>query len=270
MREWLNSVKGVTKHQIQSREVIILGELHDQSIICSRTGTGMSVYEYVNKRAADNDKLLLLLEFNRNTATDYSRIGSKIIRDVFTGGTNNVRDKTRGVDIRLDCISQNDQNILYNDDPGFYHRYVDSVLRRRCTTPDALLLLRATYVDPYYKSLLECKGDDELLRYKSDLTKTFDDLKTKLEVSGTLFITDHHFRDEIISTMRWGWARLMDFEILREIRADDKSTEIIIAVVGNNHRKNIRDVMRGWKDSTELLNVDERTEKECISTFKLK
>jgi len=269
MSIWINSVKGVTKYRINNRIVLILGELHDQSIVCSRKGAGISVFDYLKERAADNDRAIFLLEFNTSNTTDYSRIGSKIIRDVFTGGVNNVRDKTRGVDTRLDCITQTNQNILYNDDTQLYNIYVNPVLRRRSTTPSMISMFIATYIDPYYKKgQLECGDDEKLLDYKKDLTATFDDVKARLGKSGNLFATDDKFRDEIMTTIRWGWARLMDFEILREIRSVDSSNEIII-VVGNNHRKNIRDTMRGWIDSIELLNIDERTEKDCLSREKL-
>ena len=108
----IGSARGITQMNINGKRLItIIGELHEKDFDCDNS---ITIYEYCKYRAKKNPKCVFLFEFEPTRTHGFEKIGSKIIRDVFTGEDNIVRRRSTGVDVRLDHITMRQQQHLYN------------------------------------------------------------------------------------------------------------------------------------------------------------
>lgn len=252
---WINSARGVTQIELNvngnPRLVTIIGELHQQEFDCSEKGSSMSIYEYCLERAISNPNCKFLFEYNHENTHDFRRIGSKIIQDVFTSGENQVKSRSKGIDIRLSYITMCQQQHLYNDIAGFRSKY------------NNIGKIREDYVKQYQTKIKENPLSDPT---ESSLQ---DDLQQYIQSIDQDF---KKYTKEIPSLMdlRWLWSRFMDYQILWEISNKlDDSNEYII-VVGENHRKNISDTITNWKSVNILTEYSNNHAGECVNIKKLK
>jgi hypothetical protein len=247
--ELIKSARSVSQYKIKNKNgidrlVTVIGELHEMEFDCN--GTSISIYEYCLSRSTNN-KCYFMFEYHPDSV-DNSRIGSNIIRDVFTSGKNNVKKHSIGIDTRIDFLTRNAQTRLYNDEYGFEKEYGDNQIK-----------IRNDYIQPFDKNKLLHANSTELKSYVNKLNKKFTDCDEHLNNHSTIY------------ELKWAWAMVMDYTILEKmLRPDDDINEYVI-VVGENHCKNIHDTVLTWsKDVVEILSNETRQPDTCITTKTLK
>jgi hypothetical protein len=241
--ELIKSARSVSQYKIKklSRLITVIGELHDDEFDCD--GKSISIYEYCLSRALSNNKCHFMFEYHPGV-TDKTRIGSNIIRDVFTVPDDTVRKRSVGVDTRTDFITRESQTLLYNDNNGFVKKYGTDTFR-----------LKKDYVLPYKNNKNNSKSE-EVKTYSNKLKLLFDEYNKRLP--------------EAID-LKWAWAKVMDCTILDKMLESDDDIDEYVLVVGENHCKNIHAVITTWSlDTVEILNHIYRGPGSCITTSKLK
>lgn len=214
----INSVSGLSQYKIGNKTVTIFGEYHDETSLCG--GVNVSVAEWCEDRLNKNPRASVLLEYNENMdPVDLKTYGSAIVRYTFNRETL-LRSHAKGIDIRLDYLSMDEQQLLYHGTRGFSPEFANAYNLRKSPGP----ILDHSVCGKYAPCL--------------DLyIKKIDDMFTS-------HISNGHVN---LLTMQWAWSFLMDYRILWEItRTDAPETDEIIAVVGENHRTNLRDILAIW------------------------
>jgi hypothetical protein len=251
--ELIQSARSVSQYKInvgggQKRLITIIGELHEMEFECD--GNSISIYNYCLNRAKQNDKCHFMFEYGPNVV-DKSRIGSKIIQDVFTSGPNKVMDRSVGIDIRLDYLTRKTQTLLYNDDVGFYSTYSNDPTK-----------IAKDFIDTYNNDKFKYKCN-ELNLYSKKVKDEFKYSKERLK----------SYESDVYNNidLKWAWAMVMDGEIMTNILKPDKNINEYVIVVGENHCKNIHNVIDTWsKDRVEIVSHLKHEYKKCINTKKLK
>jgi hypothetical protein len=243
--ELIKSARSVSQYRIKklSRLITVIGELHDDDFDCD--GTSISIYDYCLSRALSNNKCHFMFEYHPGVK-DKTRIGSTVIRDVFTSYDTTVRDRSIGIDIRTDFITRESQSLLYNDDYGFARKYGNSTR-----------LLKKDYVVPYTNSKIKNNSKSvEVKTYSKNLNLLFDEYNKRLPD---------------VMDLKWAWAKVMDCTILDRMLEEDNDIDEYVLVVGENHCKNIHEVISTWSpECVEILNHTYREAGMCITTKKMK
>lgn len=226
----INSVSGMSQYKIGDRIVTIFGEYHDDTSLCR--GVNISVSEWCEHRVRLNPKTYVLLEYNDNMEIkDRSEYGSAAVRYAFSrkGKIPLLRDRVIGVDLRLDYLQMKEQQELYHGSRGFNPKFARIYGTRKGPGP----VLDHSVCGEYEKKL-------------DTYIKIVDEFFGEYGESGNLLL------------LQWAWSFLMDYRILWEITRTDVDSNEMIAVIGENHRSNIKDILRIW-------NVDNIKEVErCV------
>lgn len=224
---YIKSTTGITQYNVgDDRVIVFVGEYHDSEWSCQRDYE-MSIFDFCNNRLKTNPNAVVLLEYNEKAVSvgDRKKYGAKIIRDVYTTtGDNFVRGRDIGVDMRLDHLTMDDQQLLYHGTKGFTRGKQGSV---------DLAKLVSIY-DPTKTGLDHtlCGEYEPMLdEYKIALDKEFKRVKNDLD----------------LVDLQWAWSKLMDYRILWEITRTDTDYTEIISVFGENHRKNLTEVLGRWR-----------------------
>lgn len=241
----LNSATGVLQF-VNTSMVTIIGETHDDNFTC-KTENSISIFEYCKLKIKENKNCKILLEFPPQS-NKQDRIGSKIIRDVFTTNDKTVRNNTEGVDIRSMFIGMINQNNLYHDS--------SKILSFNTKT------IKKYYVDTFSeKKLIEISGypnDEQMSIYLKNIIEKFKKIQT----------IEHVFNDDDLLELKWAWAMVMDYEILNKI-SKNKNIEFII-VVGNNHLINIKNILTKNNYVKIITDIENANSNNCINLKKLK
>lgn len=247
---WINSARGVSQFLLTTdREILItiVGELHEQEFECKMDGCNLSIFDYCNNRVSVNPLCEILLEYPPDFE-EHDRLGSKVIRDVFTTGPNKVRKVTSGVDIRSDFIGVENHQILYHDENQI---------------PNSIEDIMTLYIDPFSVKKLEAicgKPEPQLSKYYVD------SLNNKFENFESVYKTD---KDEGVLWLKWAWAMVMDYKILNTILSSENTTEYII-IAGNNHLTNLTKTLDQMDDCTNITRLGNNNEKNCVAVHKMK
>lgn len=226
----LNSVRGLSQFYINKEgkrpvKITLIGELHNNIFEC-KGGDDISVFEYCKIRNSQNKKCKFLLEYPPGYTGDFNVIGSDVIQDIFTREENDVRLNSIGIDIRHNFLSCHGVNKLYHGS------MTDSELER------------IKNIDK--KKLFDIAGKPrtrELENYIIMLIDKFDMCNSLIDV-------------------KWAWSMVTDYNILNIIFSDTSVDEYII-VVGNNHRKNIRNTLKNIKYCEHIYESSENDESNC-------
>ena len=246
--ELLKSARSVSQYKIkinnqEDRLVTVIGELHELDFDCN--GKSLSVFDYCMSRALSNNNCRFLFEYNSNVI-DKSRIGSTVVQEVFTSGPNAVARRCIGIDTRTDFLTRQSQTLLYNDEAGFDNIYGNNRLK-----------IRDDFINTYDEEKLICNKDEpELLSYKNQISKSFtecdDQIRQHSEIYNSL-------------NLKWAWAMVMDYSIMKLMLEPDDNVNEYVIVIGENHRKNIHDVVSTWsKDRVVILSDIKRHIGTCI------
>jgi len=214
----INSISGLSQYKIGGRILTIFGEYHDDRRVCD--GATLSISEFCEMRVGSNKDVRFLLEYNDNMMDEQCKVyGSEPVRHVFNSDKKSpMRLRTTGVDLRLDYLTMLQQQSLYHRSVGFSPRDFALIYSSKKSIGPVL----DHTVCGEYKELLD--------QYILGVDKFFKD----------------HRDDGSLLNMQWGWSFLMDYRILWEFtRTDIKSNEMI-AVVGENHRYNLNEVLTSW------------------------
>ena len=215
---YIKSTTGITQYKLPNRDVILIGEYHDSEWSCSKPSE-MTIFEFCNERLKANPKAVVLLEYNDSkiSVNERKKYGSKIIRDVYTRTWDNfVRGRDIGVDIRLDHLTMDNQQELYHGTKAFSPAKLASMY-----SPTKTNLDHSVCGD--YEPMLD--------EYKINLDAEFESIK------GDCDVVD----------LQWAWSKFMDYRVLWEITRTDTDYTEVISVFGENHRKNIKNVMDDWQ-----------------------
>jgi len=216
---YIKSTTGILQYKLlPNRDVILIGEYHDSEWSCSKSPE-MTIFEFCNERLKANPKAVVLLEYNDSkiSVNERKKYGSKIIRDVYTiSGGNFVRGRDIGVDIRLDHLTMDNQQELYHGTKAFSPANLVSMYNPTKTNLDHS-------VCGDYEPMLD--------EYKINLDAEFESIK------GDCDVVD----------LQWAWSKFMDYRVLWEITRTDTDYTEVISVFGENHRKNIKNVMDEWQ-----------------------
>jgi hypothetical protein len=245
--ELIKSARSVSQYRIKmdddsDRFVTVIGELHENEFDCD--GKSISIYEYCLQRADSNDKCHFMFEYHPDV-TDKSRIGSSIIRDVFTNKSNAVESRSVGIDTRTDFISRNAQSLLYNDESGFIKKYGNNALR-----------IKEDYILSYNQNkFINNSGTYEMKSYSKKLNKKF---------------SEYIRKSPSIDDLKWAWAMVMDYTILDKMLEPNDQINEYVVVIGENHCKNIHDTVSKWSEQRiEILSHIHREPGSCIKTDRL-
>lgn len=235
----INSAREILQyHQSNSPLVTIIGELHEHDFNCS--DKNMSLLDFCRFKIEENKKCRILLEYPPNFKQQ-ERIGSKIIRDVFTGSDTNVRKFSYGIDIRSEFIGIYNQNILYH---------------REDYLPKDVEKLKETFINSFSIEKMKklCRNENE--EYINRIKDKFEKLK-KI----------NYVDSEVIYELKWAWAMVMDCYILSIITTEDtENTNEYIIICGNNHVKNLKKEIK----LNQVTNITNRDKNKCIMLKELK
>ena len=245
----MDSVRGVTQIELKvdgkNRIVTILGELHNHGFKCSK-GKNISMYDYCVEREANNKNCMFMLEYN-SKEKHMDRIGSEIIREVFSGSSNKVRSKCIGVDTRQEYITRDQQSVLYNEEISYSQIYTPNVE-----------LTKKHYIDPYTNTgLSKINNSDfntEMALYRNEIETEFYNLNKKSKISQL--------------DLKWVWCKVMDYDVLNEIIKKGSADEYVV-VLGENHRNNITRQLEKWNSVKILKNESGKNQHDCVKTKEL-
>ena len=247
---WINSARGVSQFLLTTdRDILItiVGELHEQDFDCEMNGVSLSMFEYCNTRVDANPLCEVFLEYPPEFK-DHDRIGSKIIRDVFTSGPNKVQEVTSGIDIRRDFIGGENHEILYH---------------RENQIPNSLEEIKKKYIDPFSVKNLEekCgKPEPQLSKHYTDM------LNTKFSNISRVYQAD---KNEGIMSLKWAWAMVTDYYILNRILSD-KDTKEYIVIIGKNHLINLTETLNNMDGCKSITKITNNNETNCVAGHKMK
>jgi len=215
----INSISGLSQYIIDGRVITIFGEYHDDRRKCY--GNSISISEFCETRVTSNEYVRFLLEYNENMTVEQGKgYGSEPVRHVFNSAKHSpMRLRTTGVDLRLDYLTMLQQQSLYHMSMGFSPRDFARIYSSKKKIGS---VLNHTVCGDYEKLL-----DQYILR----VDKFFEDHKD----NGSL------------EDMQWGWSFLMDYKILWEFTRTNIYSNEIIAVVGENHRSNLNEILTKWE-----------------------
>lgn len=235
----INSAREILQYQQSNSPLItIIGEIHEHDFNCG--DENMSLLDFCRLRIEENKKCKILLEYPPNFKQQ-DRIGSKIIRDVFTSSDTKVRKFSSGVDIRSEFIGIHNQNILYHNE-DYLPKDVEKIKE---------IFINSFSIEKMKKI---CGVENE--EYINRIKYKFENLK-KI----------NYIDNELIHELKWAWAMVMDCYILSIIDVKDtESTNEYIIICGNNHVKNLKNEIK----LRQITNITNRDRKKCVMLKDLK
>lgn len=271
----INSVSSVSQfiEKKTNKLITIVGEFHDNNFVCNNKNN-ISLFEYL-KYKSNKGNCIFLLEYNEDLSNK-THIGSKIIRDVFNSGENNVKNKVVGIDIRSYFIGKANQQTLYNNDTRFYDMYINPVLFDKKTIYKYKKKLCDVFIKNYTESrLYKITGDLKSIKNKNDKRNLKEYLNYILKERNILnnfilkcniddFLNKDFMQKNILLKLRWLWAYIMDYHIIYNICLNKSKNNEFIVVVGNNHCINMTKVLSNWDQYTKLTDSKFNNKNNCI------
>ena len=250
------------------------GEYHEQTFQCGG-GNDITIYQYLKKRVVDNNQCRFLLEYHPDLPVqEISKIGTDVLRSVFSTSekvNGLIRERAVGVDIRENYITRDGQSLLYNEDQAFKKRYIDTM---------NLSAIMQDFIEPFDVERLKrdfpiprnCGYRRNLEKYLESVTAVFRDCYK--EFNDTKTIDDVKKLNDFVYNIKVAWAKVMDYVILLQICSFGKEVNEVIVVIGEFHRQNISNAMKGWSDCKMITGSDDlnhvKSENNCVRKKKLK
>lgn len=243
------------------RLVTIIGEQHEREFDCG-DHTTQTIANYAINTLENNPTSQVLLEIDPHFIDDPKKWPKSIpIREILTVATKNqdLLLRVGGYDWRNSWIGPNPREDLYHHDKKL----------RALSTSQMLDM----YVKPFYeheKDLTVDKknyGPNELTYLsqnspadlRNNMVHISDLIKTRWE------LPYRELKPDIITKLRHFWKKVTDWNIMRWVIINSPTTEII-AIMGEEHAKNLRDIFEGG--GNKPVTQQSGKSNQCVSLYR--
>jgi hypothetical protein len=237
------------------RLLTLIGEQHELEFQCK--GPKQTITEYVLQTLSSNPNSEILLEIDPNFIQDKRRWPISIpIRGILKGASKMI-DRIGGYDWRNAWLDEDDREHLYHD-----MKYM-----RRLSKEDIL----SRYIKPFnakYRDLMILRKDDYNSTAYEFLSVTFiANLKRSIKVIEKRVMRNWDSkgaREDLVVLLLHFWKDVTDWNLLKMILVISE-TNSIIAIMGEQHRKNLTRLFRNLTPLAEQKGSRVGSENGCMS-----